>query len=136
MGRNSTAGWRRSSYCAGGECAEVSGMDSGLVAVRSSLRPGEVVTLSGPAFAGLLRAIRDGEFDDLAGPAGIRPGKPVRPGTLPSLAAVALLALQVPATALAVRGHPWLAGPCICLALLTGLIGYLEARRRDQGRRG
>jgi hypothetical protein len=56
--------WRRSSFCAAGECAEVVRADD-KVLVRSSHEPGVVVTYTPEEFRALLRGIQAGEFDDL-----------------------------------------------------------------------
>jgi hypothetical protein len=56
--------WRRPSYCAGGECAEIAELD-GMIALRSSTAPGSVVRYTTEEWRALVRAIRAGEFADL-----------------------------------------------------------------------
>ncbi len=58
------AAWRRSSYCATGECAELRRKDDKIL-VRSSLAPRAVVRYSPEEFLALVQGIRAGEFDDL-----------------------------------------------------------------------
>jgi Domain of unknown function (DUF397) len=58
------AAWRRSSFCATGECAEI-GRRNGKILVRSSLAPRVVVKYSLEEFDALVQGIRAGEFDDL-----------------------------------------------------------------------
>lgn len=57
--------WKRSSFCASSECAEVAGHD-GRVLVRNSTRPSRVADLPPEAFRELLDGVRAGEFDSLA----------------------------------------------------------------------
>lgn len=54
--------WRRPSYCHGGECAEVAQTD-GMVALRSSNDPGNVVRYTAGEWEALVKAIKKGEFD-------------------------------------------------------------------------
>lgn len=56
--------WRRSSYCAGGECAEIARVDNA-IALRSSTAPSNVVRYTADEWLALVRAIRAGEFADL-----------------------------------------------------------------------
>jgi hypothetical protein len=56
--------WRRSSYCTGGECAEV-GLKGGFVQIRNNRQPRAVVRLTPEEFRALQLAVRDHEFDDL-----------------------------------------------------------------------
>jgi hypothetical protein len=56
--------WRRSSYCQGGECAEIAKVDN-LIALRSSTAPGSVVRYTNEEWLALVQAIRAGEFSDL-----------------------------------------------------------------------
>jgi hypothetical protein len=56
--------WRRPSYCAGGECAEIAMVDN-MIALRSSTAPGSVVRYSNEEWRALAQAIRAGEFADL-----------------------------------------------------------------------
>jgi len=55
--------WRRPSYCAGGECAEIAKLDD-MIALRSSTAPGSVVCYTTEEWQALVRAIRAGEFAD------------------------------------------------------------------------
>jgi hypothetical protein len=59
------AAWRRSSFCATGECAEIGRKDDKIL-MRSSLAPRVVVRYSPEEFRALVQGIRAGEFDDLA----------------------------------------------------------------------
>jgi hypothetical protein len=56
--------WRRSSFCAQGECAEVARRD-GLILLRSSLAPREVIAYTPAGFRELQLRIKAGEFDHL-----------------------------------------------------------------------
>lgn len=56
--------WRRSSFCASGECVEVTERD-GLVLLRNSKDPGVVLQYTGAEWRSFLGGIRAGEFDDL-----------------------------------------------------------------------
>ncbi|MGH3305575.1 MAG: DUF397 domain-containing protein [Streptosporangiaceae bacterium] len=59
------ADWRKSSYCAAGECAEII-RKGGKIIFRSSLAPRTVVTLhTSEGFRALRMGIQAGEFDDL-----------------------------------------------------------------------
>jgi len=57
--------WRRSSFCAQGECAEVT-RRHGLILLRSSLAPREVVSYTPAGFRALQLRVKAGEFDHLA----------------------------------------------------------------------
>jgi hypothetical protein len=57
--------WRQSSFCAGGECAEV-GESNGMVLMRSTLAPDRVVRFTREEFTALRLAFQNREFDDLA----------------------------------------------------------------------
>jgi len=57
--------WRRSSFCAANECAEVASKD-GVIFLRSSLAPRIVVRYTPEEFRALRLGIQAGEFDDLA----------------------------------------------------------------------
>lgn len=57
--------WRRSSFCAGGECAELTRTDD-MIFVRSTLAPRKVVKYTPAEFRALRLGIKAGEFDDLA----------------------------------------------------------------------
>lgn len=63
-GRKSDS-WRRSSFCAQGECAELTRTD-GMIVLRSSLAPRAVVKYTPEEFRALRLGIQAGEFDDLA----------------------------------------------------------------------
>ena len=63
--RRKGARWRRSSFCAANECAELASED-GMIMLRSSLAPGAVVTYTPEEFRALRLGIQAGEFDDLA----------------------------------------------------------------------
>lgn len=63
--RPNRVAWRRSSFCAQGECAEIASKD-GMILVRSSLAPGKVVTYTPDEFRALRLGMQAGEFDDLA----------------------------------------------------------------------
>jgi len=56
--------WRRSSYCQGGECAEIASLH-GMVVLRSSTAPSDVVRYTAEEWQALVRAIRSDEFADL-----------------------------------------------------------------------
>jgi hypothetical protein len=56
--------WRRSSFCTGGECAEIGSKD-GFVRIRNNQQPRTVVRLSPEEFRALQLAVRGHEFDDL-----------------------------------------------------------------------
>jgi hypothetical protein len=57
--------WRRSSFCTGGECAEI-GFKGGFVQIRNNQQPGTVVRLTPEEFHALQLAVRRHEFDDLS----------------------------------------------------------------------
>jgi Domain of unknown function (DUF397) len=63
--RPKSAVWRKSSFCAQGECAEVTRRD-GMILLRSSLAPRTVVRYTPEEFRALRLGIKAGEFDDLA----------------------------------------------------------------------
>jgi Domain of unknown function (DUF397) len=56
--------WRKSSYCAGGECIEVSGSD-GQVLVRNSGMPELVLRYTTDEWLAFARGMKAGEFDDI-----------------------------------------------------------------------
>jgi uncharacterized protein DUF397 len=60
--------WRRSSFCASGECIEVAAGADGSILVRDSKDP-EAGSLrySPDEFGAFVRGVVAGEFDDLAG---------------------------------------------------------------------
>ncbi len=63
--RSERTAWRKSSYCAQGECAEIAKKDDTIL-LRSTLAPGAVVTYTLEEFRALRLGIQSGEFDDLA----------------------------------------------------------------------
>lgn len=63
--RPKRAVWRRSSFCASGECAEIARKDD-MVLLRSTLTPRVVVKYTPEEFRALVRGIKAAEFDDLA----------------------------------------------------------------------
>jgi hypothetical protein len=62
--RRPESAWRRPSYCAGGECAEIAKLDD-MIALRSSTAPSSVVRYTTEEWQALVRAISAGEFADL-----------------------------------------------------------------------
>ena len=58
------AEWRRSSFCATNECAEI-GRKNDKILMRSSLAPRCVVSYTREEFRALRLAMQAGEFDDL-----------------------------------------------------------------------
>jgi hypothetical protein len=56
--------WRRPSFCQNGECAEIAKVD-GMIALRSSTAPGNVVRYTPKEWQALVQAIKAGEFADL-----------------------------------------------------------------------
>jgi hypothetical protein len=56
--------WRRSTFCANGECAEIAKED-GLILMRSSLDPHTVIKYTTEEFRALRLGFQSGEFDDL-----------------------------------------------------------------------
>ena len=56
--------WRKASFCAGGECAQVAKQENTII-LRSSVKPRRVVRYSAEEWGTLLRGIKAGEFDDL-----------------------------------------------------------------------
>lgn len=63
--RPKTAVWRKSSFCAAGECAEIARKDD-VILVRSTLAPRVVVRYTPEEFRALRLGFQSGEFDDLA----------------------------------------------------------------------
>jgi hypothetical protein len=57
--------WRKSSFCANSECAEVVRQE-GMILLRSSLAPQVVVRFTPEEFRALRLGIQAGEFGDLA----------------------------------------------------------------------
>jgi Domain of unknown function (DUF397) len=57
------AAWRRSSFCAAGECAEIARKDD-MILLRSSLAPRVIVKYTPEEFRALKLAFQSGEFDD------------------------------------------------------------------------
>jgi Domain of unknown function (DUF397) len=62
--RRKALNWRRSTFCAQNECAEIARGD-GLILLRSSLAPREVITYTPAGFRELQLRIKAGEFDHL-----------------------------------------------------------------------
>lgn len=56
--------WRRSSFCANSECAEVTQQD-GLILLRSSVTPQVVIRFTPEEFRALRLGIQAGEYDGL-----------------------------------------------------------------------
>lgn len=61
--------WRKSSYCAQGECVEVGALN-GRILMRDSKNPGPVLSFSADEFRAFALGLRAGEYDDLTGAAG------------------------------------------------------------------
>jgi hypothetical protein len=59
-----SAKWRKSSYCAGGECAEIA-KDGEIILMRSTNAPRVVVKYTPEEYRALKLAIQSGEFDDI-----------------------------------------------------------------------
>jgi Domain of unknown function (DUF397) len=57
-------GWRKPSYCQGGECAEIAKID-GMFALRSNTDPGRVIRYTPNEWRALVKAIKADEFADL-----------------------------------------------------------------------
>jgi len=57
------AQWRRSMFCANGECAEIA-KDNGYILMRSTLAPKVMVRFTPAEFRALRRGFQAGEFDD------------------------------------------------------------------------
>jgi hypothetical protein len=55
--------WRRSSFCAAGECAEIA-KDGEMIVMRSSNAPRVVVRFTADEFRALKQAFQSGEFDN------------------------------------------------------------------------
>ena len=57
--------WRKSSFCASGECVEVAQRD-GLIVVRNSMEPRRrMVRYTPQEWQAFVRGVKAGEFDDL-----------------------------------------------------------------------
>jgi hypothetical protein len=56
--------WRRSSFCAGGECVEVSRQGE-FIAVRNSSAPEDVLRCTPTQFRSFVRAVKSDWFDNL-----------------------------------------------------------------------
>lgn len=61
--------WRRSGFCANGECVEVAAQD-GTILVRNPGTPGSVVRFTTDEWRVFTDGVRSGEYDDLACPRG------------------------------------------------------------------
>ena len=60
--------WRRSSFCASGECVEIAARD-GMVLVRDSKAPlAGTLSFNADEFRTFVRAVVAGEFNDLVDP--------------------------------------------------------------------
>jgi hypothetical protein len=57
-------GWRRSRFCQGGECAEVTRLGD-TIFLRGSADPATVVRLSAAEWQAFAQGVRSGEFHDL-----------------------------------------------------------------------
>jgi hypothetical protein len=57
------AAWRRSTFCASSECAEVARKDN-MILLRSSINPRVVVRLTPEEFQALRLGVKAGEFDE------------------------------------------------------------------------
>jgi hypothetical protein len=64
QGRSLEIGWRKSTYCQAGECAEISQRD-GQILLRNSQSPSDVVRLSPEEWSALVAGITAGEFSDI-----------------------------------------------------------------------
>jgi hypothetical protein len=60
--RSQEPGWRKPSFCQGGECPEIATID-GMIALRSSADPGSVIRYTSEEWRALVRAIEAGEFE-------------------------------------------------------------------------
>ena len=56
--------WRKSSFCAAGECAEIA-KDGEIILMRSTNAPRVVVKYTPEEFRALKLAFQSGEFDDI-----------------------------------------------------------------------
>jgi hypothetical protein len=64
-GRTAQPTWRKATFCASGECIEVS-QQSGAILVRDSVQPhGTVLTYQASDWQTLVRSIKDGALDSL-----------------------------------------------------------------------
>src|ERR1700735_5540702 len=61
--------WRKSTFCATGECVEIS-RQNGKISLRSTAHPGKSVECTPAEWQAFMAAARLGEFDDLADPPG------------------------------------------------------------------
>lgn len=57
------ADWKRSSFCALGDCVEVASSSPDLVAVRASVYPDEVVIFLKTEWSEFIKGVKNGEFD-------------------------------------------------------------------------
>lgn len=60
-----SAGWRKSSFCAARDCAEISRQQNGIVALRNSRRPTKVLRYTADEWQAFVKGIKAGEFDEL-----------------------------------------------------------------------
>jgi hypothetical protein len=62
--RSKPIAWRKSSFCAAGECAEIA-KEGDKILLRSTLAPRAVVKYTPEEFRALRLGFQSGEFDDL-----------------------------------------------------------------------
>jgi hypothetical protein len=55
-------GWRKPSFCQGGECPEIATIH-GMIALRSSADPDSIIRYASQEWRALVRAIKAGEFE-------------------------------------------------------------------------
>jgi hypothetical protein len=56
--------WRKSKSCGNGECVEVA-QESGVILVRNSQRPGQILEFTDSEWIAFAAGLKAGEFDDL-----------------------------------------------------------------------
>lgn len=61
---DSALGWRRSTFCASGECVEVAA-ENGMILIRDSKLPEMILRVSVGDFQAFARGVRAGQFDDI-----------------------------------------------------------------------
>jgi hypothetical protein len=62
-GRSQEIAWRKTSFCQGGECAEVSQSD-GEILLRSTRSPDDVIRLTAAEWSTFVAGIGAGDFSD------------------------------------------------------------------------
>jgi hypothetical protein len=62
--RSKQIAWRKSSFCAAGECAEIAEKDD-MILMRSTLAPHVVLKYTVDEWRALRLGIQSGEFDDI-----------------------------------------------------------------------